>query len=125
MVRSITAAALLLAAPAAAQSQAEMTRDAGAAFTKADAAMTAQWRTSYAAMKRKDAANPSRGGGFGYAASLLESQRAWLKFRDTQCVVEGGRYAGGSMQPMAQAQCRARLTDERTAQLRDAVRADG
>ena len=125
MTRLLMLAAVFAATPLHAQTQAEMTRSAGAAYTRADATMTQAWRTAYAAMKRKDAADTSRGGGFGYALALLESQRAWLKFRDTQCVVEGGRYAGGSMQSMVQAQCRTRLTQERTRQLRYAVRADG
>ena len=117
-MRMLIVAAMLAATPALAQTQAEMNRVAGAAFTRADAAMTREWQTTYAAMKRRDAQDRSRGGGFGYAAAMLASQRAWLKFRDTQCVVEGGRYAGGSMQGMVAAQCRTRMTDDRSAQLR-------
>ena len=101
------------------QTQAAMTECAGIEYRRADAVMTEAWKATNARMKQRDAANPTRGGGFGYAAALLESQRAWLRFRDTQCVVEGGRYAGGSMQPMVQAQCRTRLTRDRTRQLRD------
>ena len=96
------------------RSQADMNRCAGAEYTRADAAMARQWALTNAAMKRRDLADTSRGGGFGYAGALLESQRAWLKFRDTQCVVEGGQYAGGSIQPMVQARCKTRLTRERT-----------
>ena len=80
--------------------------------------MAAQWRVTYARMKQRDAADTSRGGGFGYAAALLESQRAWLRFRDTECTVEGGEFAGGTMQGMAIAECRTRLTDMRATQLR-------
>jgi uncharacterized protein YecT (DUF1311 family) len=72
-------------------------------------------------MKRRDAQDTSRGGGFGYAAALLESQRAWLKFRDTQCVIEGRQYAGGSAQGMTAAACRTRLTRARTAQLKTMI----
>ncbi len=110
-------AAMLATAPAAAQSQTQMTTDAGREYKAADAAMTAQWQRVYAAMKRRDAATRGRGGGFGYAAATLESQRAWLNFRDKQCVIEAGQYAGGSMQPMVRAQCLTRLTKERTRQL--------
>ena len=108
----------ILVAAAPIQTQAQMTRSAGGSYAQADAAMTAQWKRTYAYMKRRDAQDTSRGGGFGYAAALLESQRAWLKFRDTQCVIEGGQYAGGSMMPMVIAQCRATLTQARTAQLK-------
>jgi len=67
-------------------------------------------------MKRRDADGAGR---FGYAAATLASQRAWLAFRDAQCAIEGGEYAGGSMQPMVRSGCLARLTRERTAQLKD------
>lgn len=100
------------------QSQAQMTRSAGSSYAQADAAMTAQWKRTYAYMKRRDAQDTSRGGGFGFAGSLLESQRAWLKFRDTQCVIEGGQFAGGSAQGMTIAGCRTGLTNARTAQLK-------
>ncbi|MEG3176360.1 lysozyme inhibitor LprI family protein [Sphingomonas sp. RB3P16] len=113
--------ALLLTAAAPVQTQAAMNRSAGSSYAQADAAMTAQWKRTYAYMKGRDAQDTSRGGGFGYAGALLESQRAWLKYRDTQCVVEGGVYAGGSMQPMVSAQCRATLTRARTAQLKALV----
>jgi uncharacterized protein YecT (DUF1311 family) len=109
---------LLVAIPALAQTQAQMNASAGTDYRRADATMAAQWKRTYAYMKGRDAQDSSRGGGFGYAAATLESQRAWLKFRDTQCVIEGGEFAGGSMQPMARGQCLARLTKERTAQLR-------
>lgn len=119
MIRLLCCAAALIASPVAAQTQTAMNRQASAAYKAADATMTVQWQRTYAAMKRRDAADTSRGGGFGYAAATLASQRAWLAFRDKQCAIEGGEYAGGSMQPMIGAQCLARLTRERTAQLKD------
>ena len=112
--------ALLLAA-APVQTQADMNRQVGASYVQADATMTAQWKRTLAYMKGRDAQNRSRGGGFGYAAALLESQRAWLKFRDTQCVIEGGQYAGGSAQGMTVAGCRTDLTRARTAQLKSMI----
>ena len=116
-------ALLVAAAPMQPQSQAQaqMTRSAGSSYAQADAAMTAQWKRTYAYMKRRDAQDTSRGGGFGFAGSLLESQRAWLKFRDTQCVFEGGQYAGGSAQAMTVAGCRTGLTKARTAQLKSMI----
>lgn len=116
---AVVPALLLLAAAAAAQTQAQMNARAAAAYKAADAGMAAEWRRTYAYMKGRDAEDTSRGGGFGYAAATLESQRAWLRFRDRQCVVEGGRYAGGSAQSMTRANCLARVTRERAAQLRD------
>ena len=114
----MVAGAMLAATPATAQTQAAMNAEAGAAYKRADAAMSAAWRVAYAGMKARDAADRSRGGGFGYAAALLESQRAWLKFRDVECVIEGGQYAGGSLQAMTATQCRTRLTTTRLQELR-------
>lgn len=108
----------LVATPAAAQTQAQMNQQAAAVYKQADAQMTQAWRVLYADMKKRDAADGSRGGGFGYAASALASQRAWLQFRDKQCVLESGEFAGGSLQPMAQAQCLAKVTRARTQQLK-------
>jgi uncharacterized protein YecT (DUF1311 family) len=99
--------------------QTQMNQCAQTAWQRADAVMTREWRASYAAMKARDNADTSRGGGFGYASAALNSQRAWLKFRDTQCVLEAGSYAGGSMQPLVRFTCLERLTKERAQQLRD------
>jgi len=117
------ALALAAAGPCAnANSQLAMNQCAASEYKQADSAMTRQWNANYAAMKRRDTQDRSRGGGFGYAAALLESQRAWLKFRDTQCVVEGGQYAGGSMQGMVITQCKTKMTRARTAQLTSLIR---
>ena len=107
---------LMLVAPASAQTQAELNSQAGAAWKKADVAMTEQWKLRYAAMKRLDAQNRSRGS-FSYAAALLDSQRAWLRFRDAECAIEAAEMLGGSMAPMVRAHCLARLTRERGTQL--------
>lgn len=113
--------ALLVAAAAPVETRATTNRAAGSSYAQADAAMTAQWQRTYAYMKRRDAQDTSRGGGFGYAAALLESQRAWLKFRDTQCVIEGAQYLGGSAQGPTTAGCRIDLTRARTAQLKGMI----
>ena len=113
--------ALLLVAAAPVQTQADMNRTTRAQYVQADAAMTAQWKRTLAYMKGRDAQDTSRGGGFGYVAALLESQRAWLRFRDAQCVIAGGGLAGGSAQGMAIGQCKTQLTRARTAQLKALV----
>lgn len=107
----------LLAAPAVGQTQAQMNASAGAAYQRADAAMNAQWKRTYAYMKGRDAQDRSRAK-FGYAAATLASQRAWIAFRDAQCKIESAEAAGGSLQPLVRSQCLARLTGERTTQLR-------
>lgn len=103
------------------RSQVDMTRCAAIDFNQADAAMTRQWRVTLTFMRGLDAREKSRGGGFGYAGALLESQRAWLKFRNAQCVIEGGQFAGGSASPMERTRCASRLTTQRQSQLRELV----
>lgn len=119
MMKIYALAFALLAAttPLAAQTQADMNRTAQGEWQAADAHMTREWVATHAFMKARDAKDHSRGGGFGYAAATLASQRAWLKFRDAQCVIEAGRYAGGSMQPLARLTCQTALTRDRSRQL--------
>ncbi len=102
----------LTAMPVGAQTQAQMTRTEEQSYKSADAAMTREWNATNSFMKKRDSADRSRGG-FGYAAALLASQRAWLKYRDSQCAIEGGEFAGGSMQAMARFGCLADLSRER------------
>ncbi|MCC2980734.1 MULTISPECIES: lysozyme inhibitor LprI family protein [unclassified Sphingomonas] len=116
---ALSLAILASSQPARAQSQAQMNAQAANELRRADAALNAQWKQTYARMKDRDARGTPRGGGFGYATATLASQRAWLQFRDRQCEIEGGEYAGGSLQGFARAQCLARLTRERTKQLKD------
>lgn len=57
----------------------------------------------------------------GYAVraeKLLDAQRAWIAFRDANCLAAYGIYGGGSMRQIAGSQCRLRMTAERTIELR-------
>jgi uncharacterized protein YecT (DUF1311 family) len=58
-----------------------------------------------------------------YAASavadLRSAQDAWVTYRDLQCKAEGGREAGGSIQPTIFADCMQRITRDRIQQLHD------
>lgn len=100
------------------QTQMQIDQAADAAFRRADAAMNAQYRATMAQMKRMDKETPPDPPGPGFEAALLASQRAWLKFRDPECLVEGYQYRGGSAEPMAATQCLATITEQRTKQLK-------
>ncbi|GGO97643.1 lysozyme inhibitor LprI family protein [Stakelama pacifica] len=102
-----------------AKTQADMSRCSVQAYQAADATLNAQWKTTYAFMKARDASAPADDARPGYAPALLESQRDWLKYRDSQCRVEGYVARGGSMEPMLVSGCKAELTRERIKQLRD------
>lgn len=117
--------ALLLASQAAepdcAGTQSEMTQCAANDFARADRVLNAVWREVTEALRTRDrdAAQYEPADRGSYAEGALAAQRAWLAFRDAQCGAESDIEArGGSMEPMVFHYCRARLTDERTAQLR-------
>lgn len=63
------------------------------------------------------------------AAKLEEEQRtqlktaelAWIKYRDTNCDFEGAFYKGGTIRPMVQSYCLARMSNERTAELKQQI----
>jgi uncharacterized protein YecT (DUF1311 family) len=101
------------------QNQLAMNMCALADYEAADTEMNRQWAETAAAMKEADAeldreydTQP------GYYETLLEGQRAWLKFRDAQCLLESFDFRGGSGQPMIDSGCKARVTRERTRELR-------
>jgi uncharacterized protein YecT (DUF1311 family) len=101
------------------QTQADMNFCAEIDFERADAALNAAWREAIAAARTADREIDRSDQRPTEEAKMREAQRAWLIFRDAQCTVEGYDEArGGSMEPMIYSGCQARLTRERTAQLR-------
>ena len=48
---------------------------------------------------------------------LVTAQQAWIRYRDASCNFERSEVEGGSMAPMIQASCLARLTEQRTKDL--------
>ncbi|MFL6256336.1 MAG: lysozyme inhibitor LprI family protein, partial [Pyrinomonadaceae bacterium] len=52
-------------------------------------------------------------------ALLKEAELAWIKYRDTNCTFESSQYAGGTMRPMIESFCMARVTKARTAELKE------
>src|SRR5215210_2363362 len=55
----------------------------------------------------------------GEKALLKESELAWIKYRDSNCTFESSQYAGGTMRPMIESFCMARVTKARTAELKE------
>ena len=102
------------------QTQTDMNMCSGQAFRAADVAMNRAWEAAAKVMKsldqNRDQSTDKRP---GYFATLLESQRAWLKVRDTQCTAEGYYARGGTMEPLLFNTCAEGLTEQRTKQLRE------
>jgi uncharacterized protein YecT (DUF1311 family) len=49
--------------------------------------------------------------------TLLQTQRAWLRYRDGQCALESSMNRGGTLEITSEVACKARLTRDRTKQL--------
>ena len=104
------------------QNQADMNACAAIDFEAADAELNAVWSEAIAGAREMDAEiNREYDQAPTSEAVLREAQRAWIIFRDAQCTYEGHEARGGSMEAMIYDGCRARLTRERTAQLRGPV----
>ena len=57
-------------------------------------------------------------------AQLKAAELAWIKYRDTNCEFESAFYKGGTMRPMVHSYCLARMTNERTAELKQQIETD-
>ena len=95
-------------------------------FEAADAELNRQWKITYARMRQDDGAyNQTRDRydtSTDSAPALLESQRAWLKYRESYCIAESNRARGGSMHAMLYSTCMTDLTTARTAQLAEMIK---
>ncbi len=111
-------ALLLAAATPVGPAQADAEAQAGTDYAAADAAMTVQYRAAMARMRTRDEpAPPSVPARPSFADSLRQAQRAWLPFRDSECLAEAFAYRGPAP-AVVDTQCKTRLTAERTRQLR-------
>lgn len=96
-------------------------------YLDADAGLNAQWALTAATMKQWDAeyGDSFSDGRPGFFDTLLAAQRAWLNYRDRHCASEGYLFRNGSAEPMMVSTCMARLSRERTEQLKELVETDG
>lgn len=85
-------------------SQMGMNMCAGQEFERADKALNSAWAKAKDWVKDDPQA----------AKLLLESQRAWLKFRDAQCELISDQNRGGSIVPLVHGKCLTGLTRDRT-----------
>lgn len=103
------------------QAQSEMNACAAIDFERADAELNREYRAAIAHARAADREESGRIEGDdrpGEEATLREAQRAWVTFRDAHCRLRGYEARGGSMESMLYDGCRAALTRDRIAQLR-------
>jgi uncharacterized protein YecT (DUF1311 family) len=92
------------------------------AFQQADAELNAQWKLVAEAMKARDAdLDRTFDKQPGHFETLLAAQRAWLTYREKQCLTESFAMRGGSGAPMILNGCMERVTRERTGQLKSLI----
>lgn len=56
-------------------------------------------------------------------SKLTDAQLAWIKYRDTTCDWKASKYEGGSIAPMIYNNCLDQLTQQRTQELLDDLKA--
>lgn len=87
------------------QTQAEMNACAGIAYRNADRRLNQVYQQlipKLSASRRQQ---------------LATAQQAWIRYRDASCNFERSEFEGGTMAPMIQARCLARVTEQRTKDL--------
>lgn len=125
MIRALSLAAVLMSPAIAwaddcadAMTTAEMRQCSYAAYQTADAALNAAYKDVRAAAAAADALH-GEAKDSGAVHHLREAQRAWIKLRDAQCVIEGFPFRGGTMESVLFNGCLADLTEKRTQELLD------
>lgn len=88
------------------RNQHEMNRCAAASYAAADADLNAAYAKLMKAIEDKTMRD-----------RLRDAQRAWIRYRDSQCALDAAENEGGSMYPLVHAGCLARMTKERLRQL--------
>ncbi len=86
---------------------------AGRDFQKADQELNSAWAKYKTDAEDSDKATDKH----EYVDALLDSQRAWLAYRDAECTWQGFEAHGGSLENEIVATCMAKLTRDRIKQL--------
>ena len=123
MTSALIIAAALAATPTldcrSPQTQMEITVCSAEEFERADAKLNRVWRTVTSKLQRWDKSpERKRDKLTALYPGMLASQRAWLRYREEQCSLEGLYSAeGGSAQRSFVSLCRTRLTKQRNEEL--------
>lgn len=105
-----------------AMSQADMNQCSYMDFEKADKELNAVYKDALKKAAKADQQAAEMGPGYvGAIKALKKAQRAWIDYRDGHCDTMGYEALGGSMQGMLISGCQARLTEDRTKQLRELI----
>lgn len=98
---------LLLLAPAFAQDQQTMNRQAEEEFAQADKKLNEVYRQLVRKLTKAE------------KEKLIDAQLLWIKYRDANAAARAEGNSGGSIYPMIYAGARSRATRERTQELQE------
>lgn len=102
-------------------SQTELIECADLAAQAADAQLNRQWRLTVQAVRELDKqVDAARGAGFrpfDAYNDLVRAQRAWIAYRDAECISEADQVAGGRDTNLVSARCVERLAKDRMSEL--------
>ena len=96
-----------------AQTTVEMRDCAGKEYMEADAELNSVYRQLASKLETE-----------GHRAALKAAQLAWIKYRDANCEFESYLNRGGTIYPVVYESCRARMTVDRTRELREMLKQD-
>lgn len=106
-----------------AQTQSALNQCAGLLYARADDALNVQWKLALQRVKELDAdIDRKYDKQPGYVETLLKAQRAWIAYRDANCLLDSFEARGGTMAPMLEAQCLTHMTEARTEDLKEIVK---
>ena len=89
------------------QNQMELNFEAKAKYEKSDAELNKTYKKLMGLLDSK------------FKKRLTETQRIWLKFRDSTCDFESDQYEGGSIQPLIYFNCLENQTQKRIEDLKN------
>ncbi len=94
---------------------AEIQQCAAEDVERADRALNAAYGKAVKVLaSRDDGRDPSEP---SWLDALKVAQRAWIKFRDSECEMESYQAWGGTLQPVFHASCLARLSEQRAKEI--------
>jgi uncharacterized protein YecT (DUF1311 family) len=109
-----------------AQTQADLNQCSYMDFETADKELNVVYKEALKSAVEADKQAAEMGPGYvGAVKALKKAQRAWIDYRDGHCDGVGYEAVGGSMQPMLITGCQARLTEQRTKELRELIEGIG
>jgi uncharacterized protein YecT (DUF1311 family) len=92
-----------------AQTQMEMNETANTNYKKADAELNKIYKQLMTILDQSG------------KTLLIQSEKDWVKFRDSHCKFEASQYEGGSIKPLIYSTCLEELTRKRIAEIKASI----